>query len=60
VLNFVIFPQLNYDLPFFGADLVTLPGGRLIALDMQPLFHDAAYQKQYSGFRSYEVHPLIV
>ena len=48
VLNFVIFPQINYDLPFFGADLVTLPGGHLIALDMQPLFHDEAYQKQYS------------
>jgi phycoerythrobilin:ferredoxin oxidoreductase len=48
VLNFVIFPQLNYDLPFFGADLVTLPGGHLIALDMQPLFHDEAYQQQYS------------
>lgn len=48
VLNFVIFPHLNYDLPFFGADLVTLPGGHLIALDMQPLFHDGAYQKQYS------------
>jgi len=38
VLNFVIFPELNYDLPFFGADLVTLPGGHLIAIDMQPLF----------------------
>ncbi|NJK77039.1 MAG: phycoerythrobilin:ferredoxin oxidoreductase [Richelia sp. CSU_2_1] len=48
VLNFVIFPELNYDLPFFGADLVTLPGGHLIALDMQPLFHDAAYQEKYS------------
>ncbi len=48
VLNFVIFPQLTYDLPFFGADLVTLPGGHLIALDMQPLFHNALYQKQYS------------
>ncbi len=48
VLNFVIFPQLTYDLPFFGADLVTLPGGHLIALDMQPLFHDALYQKKYS------------
>jgi phycoerythrobilin:ferredoxin oxidoreductase len=48
VLNFVIFPQINYDLPFFGADLVTLPGGHLIALDMQPLFHDVAYQQQYS------------
>jgi phycoerythrobilin:ferredoxin oxidoreductase len=59
VLNFVIFPQLTYDLPFFGADLVTLPGGHLIALDMQPLFHDAAYQEQYSNpilslFQSYQ------
>ena len=49
VLNFVIFPRLNYDLPFFGADLVTLPGGHLIALDMQPLFrNDPAYQAKYT------------
>ncbi|MDZ8050566.1 MAG: phycoerythrobilin:ferredoxin oxidoreductase [Aulosira sp. ZfuVER01] len=49
VLNFVIFPHLNYDLPFFGADLVTLPGGHLIALDMQPLFrNDPAYQAKYT------------
>ncbi|MEX0271299.1 phycoerythrobilin:ferredoxin oxidoreductase [Leptolyngbyaceae cyanobacterium UHCC 1019] len=49
VLNFVIFPQLNYDLPFFGADLVTLPGGHLIALDMQPLFRDDSdYQTKYT------------
>jgi phycoerythrobilin:ferredoxin oxidoreductase len=49
VLNFVIFPKLNYDLPFFGADLVTLPGGHLIALDMQPLFRDdPAYQAKYT------------
>ncbi|NEP01787.1 MAG: phycoerythrobilin:ferredoxin oxidoreductase [Symploca sp. SIO2E9] len=49
VLNFVIFPQLKYDLPFFGADLVTLPGGHLIALDMQPLFRDdPAYQAKYT------------
>lgn len=48
VLNFVIFPHPSYDLPFFGADLVTLPGGHLIALDMQPLFHDAAYQQKYT------------
>lgn len=49
VLNFVIFPKLNYDLPFFGADLVTLPGGHLIALDMQPLFRDdSAYQAKYT------------
>jgi phycoerythrobilin:ferredoxin oxidoreductase len=49
VLNFVIFPHLNYDLPFFGGDLVTLPGGHLIALDMQPLFRDdPAYQAKYT------------
>eukprot|EP00184_Porphyridium_aerugineum_P003111 CAMPEP_0184694160 /NCGR_PEP_ID=MMETSP0313-20130426/2204_1 /TAXON_ID=2792 /ORGANISM="Porphyridium aerugineum, Strain SAG 1380-2" /LENGTH=315 /DNA_ID=CAMNT_0027152399 /DNA_START=35 /DNA_END=982 /DNA_ORIENTATION=- len=48
VLNYVIFPHLNYDLPFFGADLVTLPGGHLIALDMQPLFHTDAYREKYS------------
>jgi phycoerythrobilin:ferredoxin oxidoreductase len=62
VLNFVIFPQLNYDLPFFGADLVTLPGGHLIALDMQPLFRDdRAYQTKYSDpilpiFHTYQQH----
>lgn len=49
VLNFVIFPRLTYDLPFFGADLVTLPGGHLIALDMQPLFrNDPLYQAKYT------------
>jgi phycoerythrobilin:ferredoxin oxidoreductase len=63
VLNFVIFPQLNYDLPFFGADLVTLPGGHLIALDMQPLFRDdLAYQAKYTEpllpiFQTYQ--PLL-
>ena len=61
VLNFVIFPELDYDLPFFGADLVTLPGGHLIALDMQPLFQTEAYQEKYSApimdmFRRYQAH----
>lgn len=49
VLNFVMFPHMTYDLPFFGADLVTLPGGHLIAMDMQPLFHDQAYVDKYSA-----------
>ncbi len=48
VLNFVIFPRLNYDLPFFGGDLVTLPGGHLIALDMQPLFQTEDYRAKYT------------
>ena len=59
VLNFVIFPKLNYDLPFFGADLVTLPGGHLIAIDMQPLFSHQAYRAKYtepimSMFKAFE------
>ena len=37
VLNFVINPRTRYDLPFFGADLVTLPNGHLLALDLQPV-----------------------
>ena len=36
VLNFVITPQENFDLPFFGADFVTLPTFHLLALDLQP------------------------
>jgi len=62
VLNFVIFPNLNYDLPFFGGDLVTLPGGHLIALDLQPLFRDdLTYQAKYTQpilpiFESYQQH----
>ena len=36
VLNFVINPLMTYDLPFFGADLVTLLAGHLLALDLQP------------------------
>ncbi|WP_036482746.1 phycoerythrobilin:ferredoxin oxidoreductase [Myxosarcina sp. GI1] len=61
VLNFVIFPEPIYDLPFFGADLVTLPGGHLIALDMQPLFHTAAYRAKYTEpilplFEKYQQH----
>ncbi|CAM9624344.1 unnamed protein product [Chrysoparadoxa australica] len=36
VLNFVMFPHQCYDLPVFGADLVSLPGGHLILIDLQP------------------------
>lgn len=37
VLNLVINPRSTYDIPFFGADLVTLPSGHLLALDLQPV-----------------------
>ena len=36
VMNLVIIPLNNFDLPFFGADFVTLPNGHLLALDFQP------------------------
>ena len=37
VLNLVIKPSTDYNLPFFGADFVTLPNGHLLALDLQPV-----------------------
>ncbi len=40
VMNLVISPSKMYDLPFFGADFVTLPNGHLIALDLQPALKD--------------------
>ncbi|WP_269621928.1 phycoerythrobilin:ferredoxin oxidoreductase [Prochlorococcus marinus] len=36
VFNLLINPFHQYDLPFFGADFVTLPNGHLLALDLQP------------------------
>ena len=37
VLNLVFQPFEYYDLPFFGADFVTLGSGHLLALDLQPV-----------------------
>jgi len=47
VMNLVISPFNNYDLPFFGADFVTLPKGHLIALDLQPALKDDMIHTQY-------------
>ena len=35
MLNVCLFPYLEFDLPTLSADLVTLPGGHLIAIDCQ-------------------------
>ncbi len=40
VMNLVITPLPCFDLPFFGADFVTLPSGHLLALDLQPAIKD--------------------
>jgi phycoerythrobilin:ferredoxin oxidoreductase len=47
VMNLVISPFNNYDLPFFGADFVTLPNGHLIALDLQPALKDDIIHTKY-------------
>ena len=47
VMNLVITPLNHYDLPFFGADFVTLPKGNLIALDLQPALKDDTNHTQY-------------
>jgi len=47
VMNLVISPCNNYDLPFFGADFVTLPSGHLIALDLQPALKNDIVHTQY-------------
>jgi len=47
VMNLVISPFNNYDLPFFGADFVTLPNGHLIALDLQPALKDDISHTHY-------------
>ncbi len=47
VLNLVMNPRTSYDLPFFGADLVTLPNGHLIALDLQPALKSDATHTEH-------------
>ena len=47
VMNLVISPFNHYDLPFFGADFVSLPNGHLVALDLQPVLKDDTKHTQY-------------
>ena len=39
VLNFLIIPKSQYNIPFLGVDFVTLPNYHLIVLDFQPSLH---------------------
>ena len=36
VLNFLVIPNTNYNMPFLGLDFVSLPGYHLLVLDFQP------------------------
>ena len=56
VMNLVITPFNNYDLPFFGADFVTLPNGHLIALDLQPALKDDINHTQHVWDKLQSIH----
>ncbi len=56
VMNLVISPFNNYDLPFFGADFVTLPNGHLIALDLQPVLKDDIVHTKYFSEKFKSIH----
>mmetsp|Transcript_507 Transcript_507/g.837 ORF Transcript_507/g.837 Transcript_507/m.837 type:complete len:334 (-) Transcript_507:98-1099(-) len=48
VLNFIIVPSAQTDLPVLGIDLVRLPGGKdLILLDAQPMVDPNPYQENW-------------
>lgn len=44
-----MFPEPHYDVPIFGADVVSLPGGHLAVLDFQPVVDsvDQTYLNRY-------------
>ena len=58
VMNLVISPFNYYDLPFFGADFVTLPNGHLIALDLQPAIRDDKIHTEYVWERLKSIHSI--
>jgi 15,16-dihydrobiliverdin:ferredoxin oxidoreductase len=52
ILNSVIYPSHNYDLPLLGIDFLSFGQVKnLIVMDFQPLFQDEAYLEKY-------IHPL--
>ncbi len=56
VLNLVLRPSDSYELPFFGADFVTLPSGHLLALDLQPVLKTDFYHTQFVWERLLPLH----
>lgn len=46
VFNLVIKPSIDYNLPFFGADFVTLANGHLLALDLQPVLKNERFHTE--------------
>eukprot|EP01039_Chlorochromonas_danica_P001572 gene1571-1717_t len=53
VFNLIAVPRIQYDLPIFGVDVVSLPGGNLCSIDYQPARLDSIpfAQPLYSSAR---------
>tara|TARA_Y100001970_G_scaffold132360_1_gene163283 strand:+ start:18053 stop:18817 length:765 start_codon:yes stop_codon:yes gene_type:complete len=47
VLNFLIIPDIIYNVPLFGVDFVTLPNFHLLVLDFQP---SLSLEKQFDNY----------
>jgi len=47
VFNFLAVPNVSYDLPIFGADIVFLPGRAIVTIDFQPLSDAGGYYDSY-------------
>ena len=58
VMNLVISPCNNYELPFFGADFVSLPNGHLIALDLQPALKNDIIHTKYVWEKLKYIHSI--
>ena len=56
VINLVLQPSPSYEMPFFGADFVTLPSGHLLALDLQPVLKEDCIHNQYIIERLMPIH----
>jgi hypothetical protein len=56
VMNLVVFPSKNTDLPVWGVDLVSLPGDKhLLAMDAQPMTQiQSSYEDRWKAW--YEAH----
>jgi hypothetical protein len=53
VLNFVVIPSDETNLPVLGIDLVTLPGGRnLLLLDAQPMVQPNPHEEHWNEWHS--------
>ena len=56
VLNLVVFPSLQSNLPVWGADFVSLPGDkRLVLLDAQPMTLNASYEHVFDEWHQKRV-----